>query len=88
MEHSIQDQLYLRLLGALFAHTSEGGWQSLRYLRLHHLVESLAHLLFMRLYLTHSGDVALGDLVVILHIVLQALVVIVRHFFAGNGADF
>ena len=42
----------------------------------------------MRLYLTHSGDVALGDLVVILHIVLQALVVIVRHFFAGNGADF
>ena len=79
-------QSYLRLLRIALRDTSEGGWQSLRNLRFHHLVESLAHLFFVSLNLTHRRDVSLRDLVVVLHIVLQRLVVVVLHLLARHRA--
>jgi len=68
---------YLRLLWVSLWNTSEGGWESLRNFRFHHLVESLAHLFFVCLDLAHSWDVSLGDLVVIFDVVLQGLIVVV-----------
>ena len=42
----------------------------------------------MGLDLTHRRDVALRDLMVIFHIVLQALVIIFLHFLIRSGAIF
>ena len=42
----------------------------------------------MSLDLAHCRDVALRDLVMVLHIVLQRLIVVVLHLFAGHAADF
>ena len=42
----------------------------------------------MCLYLTHSRDVTLRNLMVILHVVLQSLIVIILHLFAGYAAHF
>ena len=40
----------------------------------------------MGLDLSHRGYVTLGDLVVVLHIVLDRLVVVILHFLAGYAA--
>ena len=42
----------------------------------------------MGLDLTHGRDVALRDLVMVLHIVLQGLVIIVLHFLVGCAPIF
>ena len=42
----------------------------------------------MSLDLAHCRDVALRDLVMVLHIVLQRLIVIVLHLLTGYAADF
>lgn len=39
------------------------------------------------LNLTHCRDVALRDLMVILHIVLQSLIIIILHFFTRNASN-
>ena len=80
---------HLRLLLIPFADPCESRRQSLGDLRFH-FVESLSHffLLSLDLNLTHGRDVSLRYLVVVLHVVLQRLVIVVLHLFAGDAADF
>ena len=42
----------------------------------------------MCLNLSHCRYVALGDLVMVLHVILQGLIVIVLHFLARHAANF
>ena len=78
----------LRFFLIAFWNTCKCWRKCLWNLRFHHFVESLSHFLLMSLDLAHCRDVALRDLVMVLHIVLQRLIVVVLHLFAGHASHF
>ena len=80
--------MFLRFLLVSFRDSCKSRWQCLWNLRFHHFVESLTHFFLVCLDLAHCRDVTLGDLVVVLHIILQSLIIIVSHLFWSDTANF
>ena len=84
----IENNNNLRFFLVSFRNSSKGRRQCLWNLRFHHFVESLTHFFLMCLYLSHGRYVPLWNLVMVFHIILQSLIIIILHLFAGNAAHF